>query len=1180
MVKLVPAANTARYPTWELHISRESRERYQFDQALFSLNGQVIFADFQSARLFAQRMNEKRDLVHAPEQAVRASELYAIGLIHEILHHMMAAYRRQRIPDVMQRALDRLDKVLGASEIDHALEAFITAFPPIAVYQGEMSAEAYLTQETDGTSNREVALEELLLLWLDNDNPACGPLKELFDDQPLEARTAYLAMIDELRGFFREQPSFGPEDQDLIEMLLSPSRAAPTSLRDQLEYIRTHWEDLLGPYRARLLRGVDFIDEENRGFFGPGPGPVEAYHFDTQREEPENFSPDRDWMPEVVMLAKNVHVWLYQLSETYGLDIDTLDQVPEEELATLYERGFTALWLIGLWERSEASRRIKQMMGNPEAVASAYSIKRYQIAQDLGGEPAFEDLKARAWHYGIRIASDMVPNHMGIDSDWMINHPDRFLGLDTCPFPTYSFDGPDLCDDERVGVYLEDHYYDRSDAAVVFKRLDHWTGDTKFIYHGNDGTMMPWNDTAQLDYRKAEVREAVIQQILDVARRSPIIRFDAAMTLTKRHFQRLWFPEPGSGGDIPSRAQFGMTGVEFDEAMPEEFWRLVVDRVAEEVPDTLLLAEAFWMMEGFFVRTLGMHRVYNSAFMNMMRDEKNGEYRQLMKNTLEFDPEIMRRFVNFMNNPDEETAIEQFDKGDKYFGICTVMVTMPGLPMFGHGQIEGFSEKYGMEYRRSYWEESPDWYLVERHEREIFPLVRERRLFAGIDNFFLYDFYTADGSVDENVFAYSNRWGDRRALILYHNRYAETRGWVRSSVAYAVKDENGEKHLVQKTLVEGMALSTNAEQFVIFRDVISDREYIRNAKALGERGLYAELRAYQVHVFSDFRVVEDTAWHRYSELCDQLNGQGVPDVEEALKELYLEPIHDPYRALVNASTITALAEQIVTDPPQDVDPVVLTHIEDQMQALLDAIQDTLPHVAERALGNEAEIVRAVIRELKAVLHLPIMLNTIRSQAERDAALAALDYLAAGWHPEDDAFWGTLTAWVFTHNLGALIDSEKDEAVSQHWFEAWLLGNVLKRTLRARDVAEPEADDAVRALKALLGVEVWGPLDAWRDEAPSIVLRRALQDQDVQTYLRINRYQGVRWFHQESFESLLWWRLCLAVIELTSKPQPQEDMIQALTGIYATITALRDAEDRSDYRIDKLIEETTPGNKDG
>ena len=73
-----------------------------------------------------------------------------------------------------------------------------------------------------------------------------------------------------------------------------------------------------------------------------------------------------------------------------------------------------------------------------------------------------------------------------------------------------------------------------------------------------------------------------------------------------------------------------------------------------------------------------------------------------------------------MNNPDEETAVAQFGKGDKYFGICTLMVTMPGLPMFGHGQIEGFAEKYGMEYQKAYWKETPDYDLIERHNREFF----------------------------------------------------------------------------------------------------------------------------------------------------------------------------------------------------------------------------------------------------------------------------------------------------------------------------------------------------------------------------------------------------------------------------------------------------------------------------
>jgi hypothetical protein len=144
------------------------------------------------------------------------------------------------------------------------------------------------------------------------------------------------------------------------------------------------------------------------------------------------------------------------------------------------------------------------------------------------------------------------------------------------------------------------------------------------------------------------------------------------MVLAKKSIRRLWYPEPGHGGDIATRSETGLSTQQFNDAIPNEFWREVVDRVAKECPDTLLLAEAFWMMEGYFVRTLGMHRVYNSAFMNMLKKEENQKYRETVKNTITFDPQVLKRYVNFMNNPDEETAIAQFGDGDKYFGCCTL----------------------------------------------------------------------------------------------------------------------------------------------------------------------------------------------------------------------------------------------------------------------------------------------------------------------------------------------------------------------------------------------------------------------------------------------------------------------------------------------------------------------------
>ena len=138
----------------------------------------------------------------------------------------------------------------------------------------------------------------------------------------------------------------------------------------------------------------------------------------------------------------------------------------------LAERGFGGLWLIGVWERSAASQRVKRLCGNPEAEASAYSVRGYRIAERLGGEEALADLRRRAAEHGLRLAADMVPNHTGIDSHWVLEHPERFIGQADCPFPAYTFEGPDLSPDPNVAIQIEDHYFDRSDAAVVFRRTD------------------------------------------------------------------------------------------------------------------------------------------------------------------------------------------------------------------------------------------------------------------------------------------------------------------------------------------------------------------------------------------------------------------------------------------------------------------------------------------------------------------------------------------------------------------------------------------------------------------------------------------------------------------------------------------------------------------------------------
>ncbi|UCE05064.1 MAG: alpha-amylase [bacterium] len=1150
----------------EFHISRAARDKYQFDDSLFTLSGNVIFANFHAVRRFAQKMNDKRDLINFPEQAVRAGQINAMGLIDEILHYVVELYREQISADVMKLALDWLNKKFDKSTIEQILRKFAEEFPPVAVYQRKIDLDEYLQGETEDTPNLQIVLEEMLLLWLANQNPAFSTFFELFDDEKLDMQTNYLQIIDGLTEFFDHQPPFGPQNQILIDMLRSPAITVPHSLSGQLQYMLDKWGMLLGKYLYRLLSSLDFIKEEEKMRFAFGPGPSYVYDFRGIEEEPERFSTDKDWMPRLVLIAKSALVWLDQLSKKYQRSISRLDQIPDEELDQLARWGFTGLWLIGIWERSKASQRIKRLCGNPEAEASAYSLHDYVIASELGGDEAFFNLKDRCWQRRIRVASDMVPNHTGITSKWVMEHPDWFVSLDYSPFPSYTFNGPNLSEDGRVGVFIEDHFYERTDAAVVFKRVDFWTGDEKYIYHGNDGTSMPWNDTAQLNYLKQEVREAVIQTILYVARRTPIIRFDAAMTLAKKHYQRLWFPEPGTGGDIPTRAEHGLTRSQFDKLIPNEFWREVVDRVTQERPDTLLLAEAFWLMEGYFVRTLGMHRVYNSAFMNMLKNEDNQKYRSVIKNTMEFNPEILKRYVNFINNPDEQTAVEQFGKDDKYFGVCTMMVTMPGLPMFGHGQIEGFTEKYGMEYRRAYWDEQPDWNLVHRHEREIFPLMKKRYLFAEVHNFLLYDFFATEGYVNENVFAYSNRYGDEQSLVVYNNKFEHARGWIKTSAAYTEKTGNGdEQRLVQKKLGEGLAIRNNKNYFCIFRDHINNLEFIRSNRQLWDQGLYVELGAFKYHVFLDFREVQDNEWHHYAQLNAYLDGRGVPSIDETLKELFLRPIHQKFTSLMNSDTIQRFIESKITVKKTKLDTIILDEIEAKYLEFLNEVKNFTS--SER---DAIPIARDVRNELEAILQLENLDKRFASFRSKNFKNAIAFFKKS---MSDDRFnYSILYGWVLIRHLGHILAKEDYEAQSRSWIDECLLGKIITPVFHDLGLDDGQSWQALALIKILTSHQNWFKKDGEKKGLAYRIFKKLLEDQEVQQFLQVNRYQDILWFNKEAFGMLVGWLFNIAVIDwIANNVLVNVDTVSGLLERYDIIRTWFKAVDESNYQIEKLLE---------
>ena len=112
----------------------------------------------------------------------------------------------------------------------------------------------------------------------------------------------------------------GSADTDIFSFLTRPAKLYPDSLLDQISYILEHWgdSDPQNP-RTMLLRAVDFVQEEEKPHFAPvgaGAKPMLVPDYSLFDSEYEAFTADRNWMPNVVTIAKSTLVWLDQLTKS------------------------------------------------------------------------------------------------------------------------------------------------------------------------------------------------------------------------------------------------------------------------------------------------------------------------------------------------------------------------------------------------------------------------------------------------------------------------------------------------------------------------------------------------------------------------------------------------------------------------------------------------------------------------------------------------------------------------------------------------------------------------------------------------------------------------------------------------------------------------------------------------
>ena len=124
-----------------MHITRTSRDTYQFTADFFRPDGRVTFDSFAAARKFASQLSAHRT------QPVPASDLYAMALIDEALRVLVSHYAP---PALMSTAVSHVDQSVGPEPVYTTEKKFLSEFPPEDVYRGAEKVEEYLNKLSNG----------------------------------------------------------------------------------------------------------------------------------------------------------------------------------------------------------------------------------------------------------------------------------------------------------------------------------------------------------------------------------------------------------------------------------------------------------------------------------------------------------------------------------------------------------------------------------------------------------------------------------------------------------------------------------------------------------------------------------------------------------------------------------------------------------------------------------------------------------------------------------------------------------------------------------------------------------------------------------------------------------------------------------------------------------------------
>lgn len=350
----------------------------------------------------------------------------------------------------------------------------------------------------------------------------------------------------------------------------------------------------------------------------------------------------------------NTRCWLRELSEKEGRTV-SLANIPNSEVEYWHRLGFTHIWLMGVWTTGPRSRA--HSLEHPElrnlydavlpgwneddVSGSPYAIADYIVPPRLGGEAGLQRFREQLHSRGLKLVLDFVPNHVGLDHEWVIQQPELFVP---------------------------------SSAAAPGTYLQATARGPRWFTHGKDPHFPPWVDTVQLDYRNPATRAAVVEQLLFVARRCDGVRCDMAMLVLNDVFEKNWRHLPFSGPTVET-----------------EFWAEAIQTVRSSIPSFLFLAEVYWDLEAR-LQALGFDYTYNKRVYDYLVGRQTVEVRQhLLKAT----PKFLQASAHFLENHDELRIASLLSLAE-HRAAALLILGLPGMRLLNEGQLTGATLHVGV----------------------------------------------------------------------------------------------------------------------------------------------------------------------------------------------------------------------------------------------------------------------------------------------------------------------------------------------------------------------------------------------------------------------------------------------------------------------------------------------------